>query len=106
MDRPLFWHQGLFLQPQHFQMNDVYTRSLLTPLYSNLQPYFWGLGQFEILESALGTRSFNILKGEFLFPDSSYAVFPGNAVLEARSFEEAWVEGGKPFTLRSKKQAV
>ena len=92
-----FWHQGLFLQPQHFQLLDLSFRSLLTPLHHFLEPHFWGIGQIEILTSALGNRSFSPSKGNMLFPDGTYAVFPGNALVEARSFEEAWIEGGKPF---------
>jgi len=99
MDRPLFWHQGLFLQPQHFQLKDAYLQSLLSPFQKYIQPHFWGLGQFEVQEGALGTRSFNALRGVFLFPDLTYVVFPNNAILEARSFDEAWVEGGKPLTV-------
>ncbi|MBE9580967.1 MAG: type VI secretion system baseplate subunit TssK [Proteobacteria bacterium] len=99
MERPLFWHQGLFLQPQHFQLKDVHFQSLLTPFHTFLQPHFWGAGDLEIQKAALGTRSFGLMRGEFLFPDMTYVVFPGNAVVEARSFDEAWVEGGKPFTV-------
>ena len=99
MERPLFWHQGLFLQPQHFQLNDMYTQSLLRPFNKYMQAHFWGVGEQEIQETALGTRNFNLLQGEYLFPDNTYVVFPGNAVIEARSFDESWVEGGKPFTV-------
>ena len=99
MERPLFWHQGLFLQPQHLQLEDVHFQSLLTPLHRFLQPHFWGTGDFEIRKAALGNRSFDLLRGEFLFPDRTYAVFPGNALIGARSFDEAWVEGGKPMTV-------
>ena len=99
MERPLFWHQGLFLQPQHFQLEDVHFQSLLTPFHKFLQPHLWGTGGLEIQKAALGNRSVDLLRGEFLFPDMTYVVFPGNAVIEARSFDEAWVEGGKPFTV-------
>jgi type VI secretion system protein ImpJ len=99
MERPLFWHQGLFLQPQHFQLEDVHFQSLLTPFHRFLQPYLWGTGGLEIQKAALGNRSVDLLRGEFLFPDMTYVVFPGNALIEARSFDEAWVEGGKPFTV-------
>jgi type VI secretion system protein ImpJ len=53
----------------------------------------------EIQKAALGTRTFSLLKGDFLFPDGTYIVLPGNALINARSFDEAWVEGGKPFTV-------
>lgn len=97
--RPLFWHQGLLLQPQHFQLSDLHHQSLLKPFQSLLEPHLWGVGEREIQEAALGNRSFELLRGEFLFPDGTYAVFPGNAIAAARSFDDAWVEGGKPFTV-------
>jgi len=97
IQRPLFWHQGLFLQPQHFQLLDLSFQSLLTPFHHFGEPHFWGLGEIEIQKAALGRRSLNLLKGNFLFPDGSYTVLPVNALIEARPFEVAWVEGGKPF---------
>jgi type VI secretion system protein ImpJ len=99
MERPLFWHQGLFLQPQHFQLEDLHFQSLLTPFHKFLQPHLWGVGNLEIQKTALGNFSFNLLKGEFLFPDMTYLIFPGNSLIEARSFDEAWVDGDKPFTV-------
>ena len=97
MKRPLFWHQGLFLQPQHFQLKDLYDQSMLTPLHRFLNPHFWGIGDIEIQKAALGNHSFNLLNGNFLFLDMTYTVLPDNAVIQARSFEEAWEEGGKTF---------
>ncbi len=95
--RPLFWHQGLLLQPQHFQLLDLSFRSLLSPFHHFMTPHFWGIGQVEIQRAALGNRSFDPRKGDLLFPDGTHVVFPGNALVEARPFEEAWIEGGKPF---------
>jgi len=99
MERPLFWHQGLFLQPQHLQLADLYVQSLLTPVYRYLCPYPWGVGELEIQAAALDNRTFNPLKGNLIFPDMTFAALPGNAIIEARSFDEAWVEGGQPFTI-------
>ncbi|WP_028321028.1 type VI secretion system baseplate subunit TssK [Desulfatiglans anilini] len=99
MDRPLFWHQGLFLQPQHFQLADRHAGTLLQPFHRFLQPDFWGVGDIEIAEAALGNLTFELTRGEFIFPDRTHAVFPGNALIEGRSFEEAWVNGGKPLTV-------
>lgn len=99
IQRAVFWHQGLFLQPQHFQLQDLTFQSLLVPFNNLMIPFFWGAAGLEIHKAALGNRSFNPLKGELLFPDGSYVVFPGNALIEPRLFEEAWVEGGKPLTV-------
>ncbi|MGB5985122.1 MAG: type VI secretion system baseplate subunit TssK [Desulfobacterales bacterium] len=98
MARPLFWHQGLFLQPHHFQLQDRYIQSLLTPATTWQQPHFWGVGSVEIQDAALGNLAVNVVKGEFLFPNNTYVTFPGNGLISARSFEEDWVEGGKPLT--------
>jgi len=97
MERPLFWHQGLFLQPQHLQLADLHAQSLLTPVYRYLCPYPWGIGELEIQTAALDNLNFNLVRGNFVFPDMTYAALPGNAIIEARSFDEAWVEGGKPL---------
>jgi type VI secretion system protein ImpJ len=99
MERPLLWHQGLFLQPQHFQLLDLYYQSLLTPLYKYQTPHMWGVADMEIQQSALGTRNFHLLKGEFIFPDATSVKLPENAVVESRYFDDEWVEGGKPFSV-------
>ena len=99
MERPLFWHQGLFLQPQHFQLEDLHFKSLLAPFHKFLRPNLWGIGAVEIQKAALGNRTFDLAGGEFIFPDMTYVIFPDNALIEARSFEDSWVEGEKPFTV-------
>ena len=99
MARPLFWHQGLFLQPQHFQLADIYTQSLLTPFHRLLQPHFWGVGDMEIQKTGLGNFSFNLLRFEALFPDMTYVVFPDNALLKARSFDNEWLDNGSPLNI-------
>lgn len=99
MERPLLWHQGLFLQPQHFQLADLYQQSLLTPLYKYLQPHCWGVARMEILPAALATGSFHLAAGEFLFPDMTYCVVPDNAVVAPRAFKGDWGDGSRPFTV-------
>lgn len=95
--KPIFWHEGLFLQPHHFQWQDLYLQSLIEPLNRYVTPSFWGTGKIVIQTEALNNFVFNVLAGEFRFRDMTHAVFPGNAVLESRSFEKAWKDKGKPF---------
>lgn len=99
IQQPLFWHQGLFLQPQHFQIADQHVQSLFVPYQHYMAPHFWGVYELNIQQAALGARSFQISKGTFLFPDGSHVSFPGNALFESRTFEEGWVSGAKPFTI-------
>lgn len=98
-ERPLFWHQGIYLQPQHFQLLDRACQSLLIPYRHYLTPEFWGVGDMEINEGALCARSFDLQQGDFLFPDGTYVSLPDNALIDARAFNEAWVKDGKPFTV-------
>ncbi len=97
MEKPLFWHQGLFLQPQHFQLQDRYHSVLFEPVYHRLTPHFWGVDSMVVEQAALGNRSFGLSKGSFLFADTTYAVLNQNAVMQPRSFETAWEDGGKTF---------
>ena len=90
MDKPLFWHQGLFLQPQHLQLNDLYNQSNLTPYHKYLHPHLYGVGPFKIEESALSNFSFEINSAEFWFGDKTYAVVGENATIEPRHFKNVW----------------
>ncbi len=99
VQKPLFWNQGVLLQPQHFQLFDRSCQSLFVPYQRFMEPHFWGVGAINILKRALGTRSFNLQEGSFLFPDGTFVSLFDNALVNARAFNEAWVEGGKPFTV-------
>ena len=97
--KPVFWHQGLFLQPQHFQLLDQYQDAKLQPYQEYLQPHFWGVCQIEMLSSSLTHRTCEIESGHFLFPDGTYVSIPDNSVISSRSFEDDWVDPEKPFTI-------
>ena len=99
MTKPLFWHQGLFLQPQHFQLNDLHLQSIVTPLYRCFQPHPWGVANLSIRESALNNATIEIAAGEFIFPDNTHAELFANATIQSRSFGEAWTDGSKTFTV-------
>ncbi len=86
-DRPIFWHQGLFLQPQHFQLQDCYFQSLLHP-FLRFPPHFWGVSRLEIRKEALANGLLEVEAGEFLFPDGTWAVYPGNALMGARTIDK------------------
>jgi type VI secretion system protein ImpJ len=98
-NKPVFWHQGLFLQPQHFQLSDQVQQSRLYPYHNYLQPHFWGVCKIEMLASSLGHRTCEIESGEFIFPDGTFVSIPDNGVVSPRSFEEEWVDPEKPFTI-------
>lgn len=95
--KPILWHQGLFLQPQHFQHNDFYLQSLVNPLQTYLQPYFWGVCGMSIEQNVLQNQIFELESGQFIFRDGTWTTFPGNAVIGPRSFKDHWKDPEKPF---------
>jgi type VI secretion system protein ImpJ len=96
-DRPVFWYQGLFLQPQHFQLADLHARSHLRPILEHGIPHFWGVGTLEIASGALANNILEITRVQLLFRDGTYVSVPGNGLLKSRSFESAWTQTDKPF---------
>ncbi len=95
--KPVFWYQGLFLQPQHFQQADFYHQSALAPLRDYLQPFFFGTCGHTIDEGALREMVFGLSDGEFLFQDGTWVKTTENAKLQPRSFKNAWTNMEKPF---------
>ena len=87
--RPVFWYQGLFLQPHHFQHADLFTQSLLSPLKQYLQPYFWGVCRLKVNEPALREGIFELAEGEFIFQDGTWVSLHGNGRVKPRSFKDA-----------------
>jgi len=98
-NKPVFWHQGLFLQPQHFQLAESSLQHRLIPFQSHLQPHFWGVADIKMLSSSLAHRTCEIESGKFIFPDGAFITLPGNALVSPRSFEDEWVDPEKPFTI-------
>ncbi len=99
MEKPLFWHQGLFLQPQHLQLNDRHNQSNFTPYHQYIHPHLFGTGHLEIKESALTNFTFQIDSGAFWFSDMTYAVLKDNATTEPRLFKDAWSDGSNHLTV-------
>lgn len=97
--KPIFWHQGLFVKPQHFQLNDLFHQSLLRPFQSQMHPFFWGVCRSKVQAAALKNFVFELIDGEFLFPDGAWVVIPENAVVQPRSFKNDWTDLEKPFRI-------
>jgi len=96
---PLFWHQGLFLTPQHFQLSDWHQQFKFNTMGRFALRHFRGVGAIEMRQDALAARKVEITRLEAVFPDVGYVSFPGNAVLGARSLDDAALESGKAVTV-------
>jgi type VI secretion system protein ImpJ len=93
----MFWYQGLFLQPQHFQLSDLHARSHVRPILEHGIPHFWGVGALEIAAGALANHVLELTRLQLLFRDGTYVHIPGNGLIKSRSFEAAWSQTDKPF---------
>lgn len=95
----IYWHQGMFLQPQHFQQAEQHQRFQLSPLLESGLPHFWGVGRLDLPPSALANRTVEIRNAQLVFPDGTYIDYPGNAVIKPRTLNANGIEGDKPNTV-------
>ena len=95
--RPVFWHEGMFLRPQHFQQQDAYFESRFHHLISLINPYAWGIVDLVVNQPALENMTFEIEQCKLLLPDGAVLNYPGNTNLECRSFEDVRLPGGEPL---------
>jgi type VI secretion system protein ImpJ len=97
--RPIYWHQGLFLQPQHFQLTDAYMMALTRPVLDSVLPFAWGVRSIDVQTSALSRGISHINSLSAVFQDGSFVQYPGNGFIRPRSFEKDWVYRDKPLTI-------
>jgi type VI secretion system protein ImpJ len=95
----IYWHQGMFMQPQHFQMTDLHGQFRLKPLMDHAVPHFWGVGALELAQFAPTDRKIEVRSARLLFPDHSYIEYPGNAAIAPRAFDAAWFDSDRPLTV-------
>lgn len=88
--RPLFWHQGLFLQPQHFQYADAHHEWAATALDRAIHPNHWGVVELGLNEERLNSGVIEIERGTFLLRDGTHVSIPDNAVVATRDFRADW----------------
>lgn len=95
--KPLFWHQGLFLQPQHFQYVDALHQAGAHALSRELAPHHWGLVELDIDPVRLASGVFELRRVAAMFPDGSLVAAPANAVVAPRDFRSAWTDQREPL---------
>ncbi len=86
--KPIYWHQGLFLKPQHFQYMQAYQQQESLILKENLEPYFWGLSKVSIDKKELLNEVFVLRDLEVVFMDGTVVKLPENAVVNGYHFNE------------------
>ncbi|QOW19658.1 type VI secretion system baseplate subunit TssK [Lysobacter ciconiae] len=84
----VFWGEGLFLRPQHFQRQDAYHEARVQRMATTIAPYSWGLRQAEFDTQALAAGTLRAQQLSVVFPDGEFYSAPGDDLLpEAMSLE-------------------
>ncbi|MBW2281808.1 MAG: type VI secretion system baseplate subunit TssK [Deltaproteobacteria bacterium] len=87
---PIAWQEGMFLRPQHLQHHDLYSDTRLYALIRSIDPFHWGVREFEIDEEGLSDNRIEIVRLEVVLPGGQLIRYPdGNAVVESRAFDPA-----------------
>ena len=55
--RPIHWHEGMFLRPQHFQVADRNVREAIYGSEDWFHPFDWGIRSVEFDREAFGNYS-------------------------------------------------
>lgn len=98
-NKGIYWHQGMFMQPQHFQLSALYEQFRIKPVVETGLPHFWGAGALDIAAGAIVSQVFEVRAAQLIFPDRTYVEYPGNAVLAPRSFDASAVGEGRALTV-------
>jgi len=97
--RPMFWHQGLFLQPQHFQYADGHNTWSADAVARHVRPHHWGVVNLAINEDRLASGVFELTHATLLFRDGTLVEAPDNAVIPVRDFRSDWPSEQGPLTV-------
>lgn len=95
----IYWHQGMFMQPQHFQLTEQSGQFRIKPLMETGLPHFWGVGKLEVSRTAIANRFVEVLGAHLLFPDHTYVEVAANAVVAPRRFDDVWCGDEKALTV-------
>ena len=93
--RPVYWSQGLFLHPQHFQAADEATARQIELLRLYGLPYFWGIRRLVFAGSDLD-HSVSVEQIEAVFPSGAVVNVPFDASLAPLALGSDWPAPDRP----------
>lgn len=75
----VYWSEGLFIRPQHFQRQDRHVEWLVEQRVCNLVPYGWGITHLLLDKDLLGLGKIALLELDGVLPDGTPISIPGDA---------------------------
>ncbi|RPE75878.1 type VI secretion system baseplate subunit TssK [Vulcaniibacterium tengchongense] len=73
----VFWGEGLFLRPQHFQRQDAYHEARLQDHVAAVHPYAWGVRKVRFDAASLANGTLRAQELSVIFPDGEPYAAPG-----------------------------
>jgi len=86
--KSIYWHQGLFLKPHHFQYLYAEQQEENFKLKQMSQTFFWGISKLDINKKELLNKNIVIEQLELIFRDGTTISFPDNAAIASRTFDD------------------
>lgn len=92
--RPIHWHEGMFLRPQHFQVADRNVREALRDSEDWFHPYNWGVRSVEFDREAFGNYSAVLRSCEARFKDGTKITIPADGTVDPAELRNALASSG------------
>lgn len=73
----ILWGEGLFLRPQHFQLQDARHEASIRKAMLAAEPFAWGVRALELDRDALASGTLRIDRLDVVLPDGDLYVAPG-----------------------------
>jgi type VI secretion system protein ImpJ len=92
---PIYWHQGIFLQPQHFQYNDQFHATSYARLFgmARIQPY--GIAALTISKERLSSGFLSCTSLQAVMPEGIWIDIRQNSRLPDRDIRTLVKENGR-----------
>jgi len=81
MHKPIYWHHGLFLQPQHFQYQDQALHATIDKVWKTLAGDSWGIISARLDENLLVENIVQVQAADLVFQDGTWVQVPETATV-------------------------
>lgn len=97
--KPVFWRQGMFLQPQHFQQSELQQNNQNNLIREFSHPWFWGFISYSMAKLSLQQRTVELEQGEIIFQDGTHVIIGKNAFIQNRQLDDIEIDPESPLNV-------
>ena len=97
--KPIFWRQGMFLQPQHFQQSELHQSNQSNLIREYSHPWFWGFISYAMAKLSLQQRIVELEQAEIIFQDGTHVILGQNAYIQSRQLDNVTIDPEVPLNV-------